>query len=123
MSTLEVGRGQMRVMRVLWKKGRATAQEITDILNGEEPTKLSTVQTFLRTLVKKKAVAFDVDERTHIYYSLATEDNVTQHALNDFVDHIFAGSAGGMVSYLVEKKYITPDELKKISKLFEEKKE
>lgn len=123
MSELELGKGQMKVMRVLWKKKRATAQEITDILNESEPTKHSTVQTFLRILVKKGAAAYDVDKRTHIFYPLVEETQIKKYALQDFIDHVFAGSAGVMVSYLVQNQYITSSELKKIYKLFDEKKE
>ncbi len=68
MPRLEVGKGQMKVLRVLWEKKRATAQDITDILNRTEPIKFSTVYTFLRLMVKNGVVGYDVDQRTYIYY-------------------------------------------------------
>ena len=121
MTTLEIGRGQMKVMRVLWEKKRATAQEITDILNETDPIKFSTVSTFLRTLVRKEAIAYDIEKRTFIYYPLINEEHVANHALQDLIDHIFAGSIEGFASFVIKNKYIPQDELNKVWKLINKK--
>ena len=42
-------------------------------------------------------------------------------AVRDFIDSTFHGSAGGLVSSIVKNKYMTPDELKEIFKMFNEK--
>ena len=119
MAELEIGKGQMKVLRVLWKKKRATAQEVTDILNESEPVKFSTVSTFLRALVRKRVAAYDVENRTYIYYPLVQEEKVAQHALKDLIDHVFAGSTEGFVSFIIKNKYIPSDELERIRKLIE----
>ena len=120
MSELRLGRVQMRIMQVLWKKQRATAQEITDEINKVEPIKHSTVQTFLRVLVKKKIVAFDIEKRTFMYYALANSEIVTQSAVRNFIDTTFSGSLEGMISYIIKNGDITPEQLEKIKKLLEE---
>lgn len=120
MKELQFGRVQMRIMQVLWKKKRATALEITEALNEFEPIAHSTVQTLLRTLENKGAIDHDVDDRTFIFYPLVKNEKVINHATRDFIDRIFAGSADSMVSYLVKNQYISPEEFKKISKLFDE---
>ena len=88
-------------MRVLWEKGRANAREITDALNEIEPIAHSTVQTLLRKLEQKGAVDHDIDYRTFIFYPLVKEKNATQHAVRDFVEHVFSlnsrGAAGTTV--------------------------
>ncbi|MFC1539043.1 BlaI/MecI/CopY family transcriptional regulator [Candidatus Latescibacterota bacterium] len=119
MKKLEIGKGQMKVLRVLWEGKRVTAQEVTDILNKSEPIKFSTVSTFLRSLVRKGAAAYDVDNRTYIYYPLVKEEEVAEYALNDMIDHVFAGSVDGFVSFIIKNKYFPPDELEKIRKLVE----
>jgi BlaI family transcriptional regulator, penicillinase repressor len=120
MSELRLGRVQMRIMQVLWKKQRATAQEITDEINKVEPIKHSTVQTFLRVLVKKKIVAFEVEKRTFMYYPLANSESVTQSAVRNFIDTTFSGSLEGMIAYIIKNTDITPDQLEKIKKLLDE---
>ncbi len=119
MQKLDIGKGQMKVLRVLWYKKRATAQEITDILNRTEPIKFSTVSTFLRTLVRKKVVGYDVEQRTYIYYPLVMEENIANHAVRDLVDHVFEGSIQGFVSFILKKKYVSPEELAKIQEMID----
>ena len=122
MSSMRFGRVQMRIMRVLWEKGRANAREIAEALNKIDPIAHSTVQTLLRKLEEKGAIDHDIDYRTFIFYPLVKAENVTHNAIKDFIDHIFVGSPGGLVSYLIKQDYISPDELKKIRKLINKKK-
>lgn len=121
MQKLEIGKGQMKVLRVLWERKRATAQEITDILNKAEPIKFSTVSTFLRTLVHKGVAGYDIEQRTYIYYPLVKEESIANHAVKDLIDHVFAGSMEGLVSFILNKKYISPEELAKIQEKLDKK--
>ena len=113
MLRLEIGKGQMKVLRVLWAQKRATAQEVTDILNKTEPIKFSTVSTFLRLLVRNGVVGYDVDKRTYIFYPLVKEDSIATHAVTGLIDHVFEGSLQGFVSFMLRKKLISPEELAK----------
>jgi BlaI family penicillinase repressor len=117
MSTPKFSRLQLRIMQVLWQKKRATAREITDILNEFEPIAHSTVQTLLRRLELRGAVAHDEEKVTFIFYPLVKNEKVMKNSVQDFIDRLFGGSAQGMVSYLVKKHFVTPEELKKLSDL------
>lgn len=121
MTEFELGQGQMKVMRVLWEKKRATAQEIIDELNKVEPVRRSTVQTFLRILERKGVISHDVDKRTFIFYPLVTKEEITEHAFHRFMNHVFEGSMEGLVSYIVNNEKISSKEMDKIKKLLEEK--
>lgn len=121
MEDFNFGRVQMLIMQVLWKKKQANAREITDALNELEPIAHSTVQTLLRTLEKKEAIDHEIDDRTFIFYPLVKNEKVVKDELGRFIDRLFSGSMGGMVSYLVKNQYLSRDELKKISELLEEK--
>jgi len=121
MSNMSFGRVSFRIMQVLWEKGRANAREITATLNKIEPIAHSTVQTLLRKLEQKTAVDHDIEDRTFIFFPLVQADQVTKNAFHDFVDRIFAGSTGGLVSYLIKNEYISPEELGEVRKLLDEK--
>ncbi len=121
MSSLRFGKVQMRIMQVLWEKGRANAREITEALNKIEPIAHSTVQTLLRKLEQKGSIDHDVDDRTFIFYPLVEAEKVTNHAFRDFVDRMFAGSTGGLVSYLIKNENISPEEMKEIREMLDDK--
>jgi len=118
MAITTFGRVQMRIMQTLWEKGRSSAREITETLNEFEPISHSTVQTLLRTLETKGAVAHDEEDRTFIFYPLVQNERVIRNALQEFVDRVFNGSAEGLVSYLVRKGDLSPEEMRSISDLF-----
>ena len=119
MTELDIGIGQMKVMRALWILKRATAQELTEALSKIEPIKFSTVSTFLRILVKKGVVAYDVDKRTFIFYPLVKEKDIANHAVMNLIDHVFAGSKEGFVSFIVKNNYIEHEEIKKINEMID----
>jgi len=118
---MSFGKVQLRIMQILWKKGRVNAREITDELNKIAPIAHSTVQTLLRKLEQKGAVDHDIEDRTFIFYPLVEAEKVTRNGLRDFVDRMFAGSPVGLVSYLIKNEDISRDELKKISELIKNK--
>ncbi len=123
MATPRFGRVQLRIMQVLWAKRRANAREITETLSRAEPIAHSTVQTLLRKLEAKGAVAHDVDDRTFVYYPLVEKQNVQRGATRELVDRVFGGSAAGLIAHLLEHERISVDELRELRRLIGDKEE
>ncbi|MBT4485689.1 MAG: BlaI/MecI/CopY family transcriptional regulator [Candidatus Latescibacteria bacterium] len=121
MASLRFGRVQLRIMQVIWEKGRVNARDITEAMNKISPIAHSTVQTLLRKLEQKGAVDHDIDDRTFIFYPLVDAEKATRSAFLEFVERFFAGSTEGLASYLIKSKDISPDELRKIRKMLDEK--
>lgn len=121
MANMRFGKVQLRIMRVLWEKGNSNAREITDGLNLIEPIAHSTVQTLLRKLEEKGAVAHYIENRTFIFSPLVDSDQVTRHAVRDFLDRVFPGSPARLASYLLENEEFSPGEIKKIRELIDKK--
>lgn len=121
MTATRMGRVQLKIMQVLWEKGRANAREITEALNLDQPTAHSTVQTLLRKLEDKGAIAHESVDRTFVFYPLVEEEGVAQTATRELVERVFGGSAAGLVAYLLKKERISRKELDDIRKLIEDK--
>ena len=119
MKGLKLGRVQLRIMRVLWGKGQASAREITETLNADEPIAHSTVQTLLRQLEAKKAVAHRREERTFVFRPLVEEASVARTEIRGLTERLFGGSPGGLVAHLLKEERISPEELKEIKRLIE----
>ncbi len=126
MSKTKLGRVQLRIMRVLWERGRVNAREITDALNeevqtGDNPIAHSTVQTLLRKLEEKGSIAHDVEDRTFVFYPVVEEDSVTRSATRELVERVFGGDAAGLVAYLLKEERIPSKELKELRQLIDDK--
>ena len=114
-----LGAQQLRIMRVLWKRDRATAKEITKELCEETEVAHSTVQTLLRMLEQKGAASHDVDDRTFVFYALVSEDEVQSDAARELVDKVFDGSVSGLMSHLVKTKRLSRKERERIRRLID----
>ena len=120
MTISRFGRQQFRIMLVLWKKGRATAREITEALNREEAIAHSTVQTLLRQLEKKGAITHDVEGRTFIFRPLKNQEKVRANAAHNVIGRLFHDSSAELISHLLEHEEITPEEREEIRAIVKE---
>ncbi len=121
MTKTQLGRVQLKIMQVLWERGRANAREITDALNEEEQVAHSTVQTLLRKLEEKGSIAHEVEDRTFVFYPLVEELSVTRRATRELVERVFGGDAAGLVAYLLKEERIPKKELDQLRQLIDEK--
>ncbi len=118
--SVRLGRVQLRIMQVLWERKRATAREITDAMNAETPIAHSTVQTLLRNLEAKRAVAHEIDGRTFVFFPTVREEQVASSATRDLLDRVFDGRVSSLVSYLLKNEKVSADELKELRRLINE---
>ncbi len=119
--SITLGSVQRRIMQVLWDEGESTARRITDALNAANPIAHSTVQTLLRKLEAKGAVAHERLDRTFVFRALVAESEVSRSATQEFVARVFQGSVTGLMAHLLENEDITPDEMKRLRALVEAK--
>ena len=122
-----LGQVQLRIMRVLWARGRATAREVTEALNAtahkvktrREEIAHSTVQTLLRQLENKGAVHHEVENRTFVFVPLLAENEATVGATRDLLSRVFQNSVPGLVAHLLQHEAISPAEMQQLRALIE----
>ena len=122
MSSIRLGRVQLRIMHVLWQRNEATAREITDALNTDalntdQPIAHSTVQTLLRGLEVKKAIDHKIQGRTFVFYPLVREEQVAQSVTRELLDRVFDGSVSELVAYLLKHENVSAEELREIRRM------
>lgn len=115
METPRFGDMQLRIMKILWEKGQATAREIVDAISSQNARVAdSTVRTILSRLENKGAVDHTVDDRTFIFRPLVQPESVRQTATRAFIDRLFDGSAAGLVSYVLRHEGISRKDVERI---------
>jgi len=110
---------ELEIMQVLWDKGSANVQTVQRELKRE--LAYTTVQTMLTVLHRKKRVKRVLKDKAHVYRAAVSRNKFTGQALRDFVDRVFGGSAEGLVVSLLEEKHLTPERLKALHELLDEK--
>lgn len=118
---ITLGSVQLRIMRVLWDEGEATARRVTEVLSAAAPIAHSTVQTLLRQLAAKRAVAHEQRDRTFIFRPLVAEQDVSRSAAQDLLSRVFQGSISGLVTHLLESEEVSPEEMERLRALVDAK--
>lgn len=115
-----LGKVQYQIMEVLWRLGPATARQITEELGRATPIAHSTVQTLLRQLESKGAVAHEVEDRTFVYRPLYQPSEVTETPLHELLVRFYQGSVVNLMSHLLKDEKISADELARLRRLLDE---
>lgn len=105
---------QARIVEIIAEKGQATAREITEALNREQPVAHSTVQTLLRQIEAKGAVTHVRRDRTFLFKPVAPPDGELRTALREVVDRHFGGSTAELVLHLLDTGRVSDEERARI---------
>ena len=110
-------RRERHIMDILFRLGRATADEVMRELSGDPS--YSTVRTQLRVLEEKGHVRHEELGRKYIYTPIVARAAARKSALRHLVDTFFDGSVEKVVAALLgsDGGRLSPDELRRIADL------
>jgi predicted transcriptional regulator len=108
---------ERQIMDALYRRGRATANEIMAALPGSPS--YSTVRTQLRVLEQKGHVAHETDGVRFVYTPTLARRTARRSALKHLVDTFFDGSSAQVVAALLggDGSRVPADELDRIEAL------
>ena len=107
-------------MKVLWSRGRASANEVISALTERDPAwHPKTVKTYLARLVSKGAIEFHKDGRAYVYQPLVAEQECIDAASSNFLSRVFGGSLKPMLAHFVEHKKLSRKEIRELRELLE----
>ena len=108
------------VMKVLWSRRTATADEVRSALAKKRELKESTVRTLLRRLEEKGLVAHDVDGRTYVYRPSVDPHSIATQAIRAVIDRFCSGSVDALLAGMVDGELITPAKLRELADRIDE---
>jgi predicted transcriptional regulator len=114
-----LSRRERQIMDILYRLGRATANEVMADLPGEPH--YSTVRTQLRVLENKGHIRHEEEGLRYIYVPTVPRHAVRQSALRHLMETFFEGSAEKMLSTLLggEGGKLSDEELERLAQLID----
>lgn len=106
-------------MSVLWDLESATVSEVNERL--EDDLAYNTVLTMLRILEAKGLVAHSKEGRAHRYHPLLAREEAGRSVLSRMRDKLFKGSAELLMTQLVAEEQLSPDAVRRLRKLLDER--
>jgi BlaI family penicillinase repressor len=110
-------RRERQIMDILYKRGRATANEVMEDLSGSPHS--STVRTQLRVLEEKGHLSHEEEGLRYVYVPAVPRRAARKSALRHLVETFFDGSAEQVVAAVLggEGSRLSDKELDRIAEL------
>ncbi len=113
-------KAEEQVMMVLWKLGSGMLMEIVEAMPEPIPHK-NTVATILKILVEKEFVHTESIGRMFRYHPTVSKEEYSSSTLTGMVKGYFEGSFSNVVSFLVDDKKLTVQDLELLLKQLKKK--
>ncbi len=114
---------ELEVMSVLWEEHPLTAKQIIAKLPESLNWTDKTVKSLLNRLVKKQALAFEVDGREYLYTPLLEKQAVQSEMSNQVLSRLFNGKLSGLVSYFARNEKLSKTELEELEAIIKDLKQ
>jgi len=108
-------------MNVLWDKQKATVYEILEVLQGQKMA-YSTASTFVRILVNKGFLGFEVNGKSYLYYPVISRETYMDSFMSNVKNNFFSGSFQSMISFFAKKENISQKQYESILSILNENK-
>lgn len=110
-SAPKISDAEWTVMKVLWERGTSTLSEVVKELEGRLHWKPRTVQSLIRRLTDKGALAVEPVGREFRYSPAVAQDQCQHEESRSFLDRVFNGRLTPFVAGMMEREEISQDDL------------
>jgi BlaI family transcriptional regulator, penicillinase repressor len=107
---------ELRLMNVVWEKGKATVGEVTEALRQEPPLAYTTVLTTLRILENKGFLRHQKEGRAFIYEPVVDRQQASRGAIHHLLSRFFDNSPELLVTNLLRDERISRKEINRLKK-------
>ncbi len=112
----QLGALQLAILRVLWERGEASANEVHQALLEEHGLAPTTIATMLKKMEAKALVDHRVDGRVFVYRAVHQQADVERSMVDEFVDRAFLGDSLALVNHLLAAGEIEETEIAALKK-------
>jgi predicted transcriptional regulator len=108
-------KAEEQVMHALWQIGEGFLKDIVEAMPAPQPHS-NTVATLLKILMEKGFVTSQAVGRNNLYKTLLSKAGYSKQSLGQLVSSYFDGSYSSAVSFLVDQKKLSVQDLELLLK-------
>ncbi|MWV46385.1 CopY/TcrY family copper transport repressor [Paenibacillus sp. HJL G12] len=117
----KISESEWEIMKIVWKENPLTAEQIVQYLPADTDWSDQTVRTFINRLMKKKALGYQKSGRSYQYYPLISEKECVRAESKSFLNRVFNGAAGLMMTNFLEETQLSDKEIERLQQILMEK--
>lgn len=109
---------ELKVMDVLWKKGEATASQISNVLKDKYDYSKTTTYTLIKRCIDKGAI--ERIEPGFVCRPLVTQGQAQELETNELINKLYDGAADRLVASILGNKKLSPEEVVRLKSVVQE---
>ena len=113
----QISEAEYEVMKIVWKYAPISTNEITEKLLKTTAWSPKTIQTLIKRLVTKGALAYEKESRVFVYTPLVKEGEYIGQESRSFLKRFYDGDITAMVSSYLEHDRLSDAENAKLRSL------
>ena len=117
---IDLSNSEWKLMNRLWQKPPMTITELTAAMKEGTGWSKNTIITMLSRLEAKGAVRHEEGRRAKQYFPTIPREQAAMEQTRHFLQKVYQGSVGQMVSSLLEHKALSPQQIQELSRLLEQ---
>lgn len=107
----QISEAEYEVMKIVWKHAPISTNEITDKLLQTTSWSPKTIQTLIKRLVNKGALAYEKQSRVFVYTPIVKENEYIGQESNSFLKRYYGGDITAMLSAYIENDRLSETEI------------
>ena len=112
---------ELRLLKILWRIGQGTIDDIVRASEEDPPPNYKTVQTWLRIMETKGQVDHKQVGRAFVFRPTVALSEVHQSSVRNLLTRYFGGSRSELLVQLLSDERITREELRELENLIRSK--
>ena len=109
---------ELKIMDVLWRRGKTPAKEIADELGNTVGWNKNTTYTVIKKCVQKGFI--ERLEPNFVCRALVSKEQAVQDDAREFINSVFDGSVPMLFSALLSQKSLSKEELEELKRMINE---
>ncbi|MBE6981808.1 MAG: BlaI/MecI/CopY family transcriptional regulator [Ruminococcaceae bacterium] len=118
----QVTAAEWSVLECLWEEAPRTGRAAVEYLEASVGWSRSTTLTMLRRMTEKGLIACQVQDGVNRYTPLVSREAVSHSQTRSFLDRVYHGSIGMMLSAFTKKEALTRAQIDELYEILKEAK-
>lgn len=114
---VRVTNSEWYVMNCLWEEHPRTLMQIVPVLNERVGWSKSTCATMVRRMSEKGLIGFEEKGKTKCFFPIVKKEDVVVQETRDFLQRIYDGSIGMMMSALVRQQDLSKEDIHELQEI------
>lgn len=114
---IRVTNSEWYVMSCLWEENPRTLMQLVPILKERIGWSKSTCATMVRRMAEKKLIGYKEEGKTKYFFPKVRKEEVVVQETRDFLQRIYDGSIGMMMSALVQQNDLSKEDIQELQEI------